>query len=161
MSKTADVAAYFCEHYPHKSELSKTRLTKLVYLADWESAKKMGRQVTNIKWYFHNYGPYVDDVMEAVREDVRFDVVNARNLYGESKTEVRLSEKQSKASSLSIDEKEILNDVISATSSMYWNSFIKHVYSTTPIERSDRYSQLNLTQFAALDSRSKGGVEAC
>lgn len=148
MSTTADVAAYICEHYPHPSELSKTRLTKLVYLADWESAKRSGKQLTNIKWFFHNYGPYVDDVIDAVQGDGRFNVVTARNFYGDSKMEIRLSGAKLETDSLGPDEKKILDDVIETTSAMYWNSFIKHVYSTAPIEKSDRFSQLDLTQFA-------------
>ena len=35
MAKLVDVVGYLCEHYPHKAELSKARLTKMVYLADW------------------------------------------------------------------------------------------------------------------------------
>lgn len=148
MTDVSDVAAYFCAHYPHKSELSKTRLTKLVYLADWKAANKIGRQVTNIKWYFHNYGPYVDDVINSVREDTRFEVVSSLNHYGDGKLEIKLTEGVSAPSNFSKEEKEILDEVIAETSPLYWNAFIKHVYATDPIESSDRYRYLNLLEFA-------------
>jgi len=34
MKKLANIIAYLSSNYPHKNELSKARLTKLVYLAD-------------------------------------------------------------------------------------------------------------------------------
>jgi len=144
----SDVAAYFCEHYPHKSELSKTRLTKLVYLADWEAAKTHSKQITGIKWYFHNYGPYVDDVFKAVQDDPRFQIVSTMNHYGDSKLEIQLDDKTAQSSAITPQVKAILDKVISETSSLYWNAFIKHVYATDPIERSNRYRHLDLLEFA-------------
>lgn len=148
MSTISDVAAYFCENYPHKSELSKTRLTKLVYLADWEAAKKLGRQITDIRWYFHNFGPYVDDVVDAIRSDERFKILSSRNHYGDEKLEIRLKEAELLSSELTQEEVSVLDSVIEKTSPMYWNAFIKHVYSTEPIEQSDRYRHLDLVAFA-------------
>lgn len=149
MAEIGDVAAYFCEHYPHKSELSKTRLTKLVYLADWKAAKELGRQITNIKWYFHNYGPYVDDVINSVHANKeRFQIVSSLNHYGDSKLEIRLRDGNGSGGKISTEEKEILDDIISETSPLYWNAFIKHVYATDPIENSDRYRYLNLLEMA-------------
>jgi len=132
MAEIADVAAYFCINYPHKSELSKTRLTKLVYLADWENAKKTGRQMTPIRWYFHNFGPYVDDVMDAVAQDKRFEVTSTLNSFGASKNLVQVAENERMGIRLSASEKEVLDGIIELTSPMYWNAFIKHVYSTPP-----------------------------
>lgn len=108
----------------------------------------MGRQITDIKWYFHNFGPYVDDVIEVVQSDPRFEVVHSRNYYGEGKLEIRSSGRQASDSALDAQELSILDKIISETSSMYWNSFIKHVYATDPIQQSDRYQQLDLVGFA-------------
>jgi hypothetical protein len=52
MSKLADVIAYLCVNYPYKHELSKARLTKLVYLSDWMSAQELGEQITKYKVVF-------------------------------------------------------------------------------------------------------------
>lgn len=148
MSIISDVAAYLCRRYPHKSELSKTRLTKLVYLVDWEAAKHLGHQITDIKWYYHNFGPYVDDVLDAVKSDDRFEVVSTQNFYGDQKLEIKLRDEAEPKVALSPAQIEILESVIESTSSMYWNSFIKHVYSTDPIAKSDRYRHLDLLEFA-------------
>jgi uncharacterized protein YwgA len=144
VSIVADIAAYFCENYPHKSELSKARLTKLVYLADWEASKRKGSQITSIKWYFHNFGPYVDDVTEEVSRDSRFNIVEALNFYGDKKTTIILKENVRDRNNLPAPTVEILNKVIEETRSMYWNEFINHVYATPPVSNSVRYSELDL-----------------
>jgi len=147
MAKIRDVAAYFCRKYPHKSELSKTRLTKLVYLADWESVKRNGKQITPIRWYFHNFGPYVDNVILEVQSDNRFELITSLNFYGDQKTVISLKD-DARLSGLTDEEIEILENVIDETSPMYWDGFIKHVYSTEPIVSRDRYEFLDLESFA-------------
>ncbi|OOY10585.1 Panacea domain-containing protein [Thioclava sp. F36-7] len=155
MNKISEVAAYICEHYPHKSELSKARLTKLVYLADWKSCEKRGEQITPIQWYFHNFGPYVDDVIDTVSsEAARFSVIRTKNVYGDEKTEIQLKPNE-KSTELSGNEKLIIDQVIEDTKRFYWKDFIKHVYATPPIADSDRYSYLDLKSFAEKLSTSR------
>jgi hypothetical protein len=148
MSTISDIAAYFCENYPHKSELSKARLTKLVYLADWEAAKRLGKQLTDIKWYFHNFGPYVDDVIDEVSKDRRFEVIDSTNFYGDNKKTIGLSQSAKHNIELPDHYTEILDKVISDTRAMYWNEFINHVYSTEPVANTVRYSNLDLVEVA-------------
>jgi len=69
MSKLSTVLRFLCEKYPLKNELSNARLTKMVYLADWRSALMYGNQITDIEWYFDNFGPYVHDVVNTARTD--------------------------------------------------------------------------------------------
>ena len=148
MSKTAELAVYFCQKYPHKTELSKTRLTKLVYLADWKSAQIHQRQITNINWYFNHYGPYVEDVMDAIQNDTRFELKKTSNFYGDSKLEIRLTSDAVIGDELQEEDREILDSVINETSPLYWNAFIKHVYKTDPVQISDKYQKLDLVQIA-------------
>lgn len=155
MAKISDVAAYLCDHYPHKSELSKTRLTKLVYLADWKAAQKIGRQITGITWFFHNYGPYVPDVVEAVETDPRFLLTKSINHYGDPKLEIAMRPDSNSLDGISNEEKQILDEVISETSPLYWNAFIDHVYATPPIENSNRYRMLDLLAFTKTDLRQR------
>ncbi|WP_323802813.1 Panacea domain-containing protein [Sulfitobacter litoralis] len=148
MANIADIAAYFCQNYPHKSELSKTRLTKLVYLADWKNARRFGKQLTPIKWYFHNFGPYVEDVIKAVENDDRFSIVATSNSYGDTKSLIEYSGSRRGIKGLTDQDISVLDAVIEKTSPMYWKAFIKHVYSTKPIRESDRYRFLDLAALA-------------
>jgi hypothetical protein len=148
MSKLSDVIVYICARYPHKNELSKARLTKLVYLADWMSAQEQSRQITEIKWYFHNYGPYVEDVVEEAVLDPRIQIEETTTIYGAPKILISLKPEAKTSIDLDSNETEILDKVISETKTLFWDTFIKHVYATYPIKTSDRYQALDLVGIA-------------
>jgi hypothetical protein len=147
MGNLRDVVAYLVKHYPHKSELSKARLTKIVYLADWRSAIVQGKQITNILWEFNHYGPYVDDVVDIAKNDPDFSLDRSINLFGSLKEVIKASSDIS-YDSLTEDEIEILDFVIRSTAPKYWNEFIKLVYSTYPIVTQSRFSKLDLVELA-------------
>lgn len=147
MAELKQVMAYLCEQYPHKDELSKARLTKLVYLADWRSSILRQCQITTINWVFNHFGPYVDDIIALARSDGDFEVVKAATMFGEVKEVIRVREGVLRPL-LNPQEKEILDFVIDSTKSMFWNAFIRLVYSTYPILSKPRFSQLNLVSIA-------------
>lgn len=153
-----DVILYVCKKYPLPDELSKARLTKLVYLADWAAAVKTGKQLTPIRWFFHNFGPYVEDVIESARHSRGLEVVRTENMYGEPKELVRIK-KGAPEPKLNNQEEQILDDVITETKKYYWKDFIKHVYDTYPIANGERYSELDLPKLAQ-EAKSKGHRES-
>lgn len=142
-----DVVAYLCGKYPHKHELSKARLTKLVYLADWRSAITRENQLTNIEWTFHHFGPYVDDVVELARSDADFEVKSGITMYGDEKEVITVRE-DLEYPSLTADDRELLDFVIESTRKKYWADFIRLVYSTYPIVSKPRFDRLNLVELA-------------
>ena len=147
MDQLTDIVAYLADKYPHKSELSKARITKLVYLADWRSVKAGQGQITDIKWYFHNFGPYVDDVVSAARKGRRTRVILTQNAYGDTKEQVEYVGPGEEGQGLSTSSRECLDAVIEDTQGLYWKAFIKHVYDTPPIAMSQRYTSLDLSSF--------------
>jgi hypothetical protein len=148
MAKIKDVTAYICAMYPHKHELSKTRVTKLVYLSDWKSAQKNEKQLTKIKWYFHNFGPYVDAVIDSAKKDSRFEIISTLNLYGDAKVLFSIRDGENYKHGLSDSEMALIDEVILETNKLYWDSFIKHVYETFPIRVTNRHKNLNLIALA-------------
>lgn len=156
MNKLQQIVAYFCINYPHKEELSKARLTKLVYLSDWFSALLDKKQLTEIEWVFNHYGPYVDDVVESVRSSQGFTVSDSRTMYGSHKYLISCS-LENDVLTLSDREKAILDTVIEKTKSLYFNSFIDYVYSTYPVKTKERYSSLDLVKLADKYLAEKGG----
>ncbi|MGC6344639.1 Panacea domain-containing protein [Pasteurella multocida] len=148
MNKMNSIVAYFCRNYPYKEELSKARLTKLVYLADWFSALADNHQMTDINWVFNHYGPYVDDVINSIQCcNLMFKIDYSLNTYGSEKGIISYIGNE-RDINLSDREKEILDLVINKTSSMFFNDFIDYVYSTYPVKSSNRYSHLNLVNLA-------------
>lgn len=148
MANLRDALVYICEHYPHCGELSRARLTKMVYLADWKFAIDHGRQMTDTKWYFDNYGPYVWDIWKTAESnpDV-FDVQTTQNMYGDEKNLIKLRSVP-KDLSLTEDDVNTLNHVIETTRDLNWSKFINLVYSTYPVRSTERYYFLDLVSKA-------------
>lgn len=148
MSKLKEVISYILINYPHKSELSNARLTKMIYLSDWKCAIESGKQLTDIEWFFDNYGPYVTDVQAEIAEhEDLFSSNFTRNMYGESKTIFSMKNVEYNPV-LSDSERVVVEHVIVKTRELYWDDFIKLVYSTHPVSSSSRYSFLNLVEKA-------------
>lgn len=148
MKDLRDIIRYICHEYPHSHELSNARLTKMIYLADWEYARKYGTQLTNIHWFFNNYGPYVDDVLNTATSDPLINVLHTTTMYGTPKIQIEYIGDES-GYLLSKEEMEVIDYVINETRPKYWNSFIKYVYDTYPIKNYPRYSILDLVRLAA------------
>jgi hypothetical protein len=121
----------------------------MVYLADWHQAIAHRRQITGISWYFDNFGPFVRDieVTAANRSDL-FAIDLGSNMYGQPKKTFALRN-PSYRPNVSEAEAASLDHIIEVTKSLYWNDFIKLVYSTHPIASSERYSHLDLVEKAA------------
>jgi hypothetical protein len=149
MAKLADVLLYICQNYPHRDELSKARITKMVYLADWKAAIETRQQITPIQWRFDHYGPWVDDVVQTARSDSRFKVRKGLTFFGNDKDVISLVPGASSINpELTADEVKILDFMIQATEKLTWNDFIKLIYSTYPIMSEPRYSSLDLVTLA-------------
>jgi hypothetical protein len=152
MNKIRYLLRYFTLYYPHKNELSKTRITKMVYLADWFSAKERGKQLTDIEWYFDHYGPYVSDVYDEAESDRKIIIRHSYSVYGSPKGIIGLkkdyNEDQLHLDMLSDPDKKILDKVIEKTKNLNWSEFIDYIYSTYPIRTQQKYGFLDLVKLA-------------
>ncbi|PBI87609.1 hypothetical protein BKP42_61730 [Rhodococcus erythropolis] len=158
MSKLGDVLVYFCDKYPHKSELSKARLTKMVYLADWRSSIDHGVQITDLRWVFNHYGPYVVEVISEAERNPRLETADTQNFFGSSKTIVRRKVGTAPQTTLTDDERAVLNTVIRATEKLNYQDFIQLVYSTYPVVTQKRYQELDLPALAEIYNRGKASL---
>lgn len=140
-----DLIKYFCSMYPYAQELSKARLTKMIYLADWENFKSSGHQLSEINWYFDNFGPYVTDVIDTAYNDPDIRIVSTRTIYGTDKT---LIEYDGKTPTIDDKVRVNLDQVINETKQLSWKRFIDYVYDTPPIKESERYNYLDFSKFS-------------
>ncbi len=158
MATLEDIMTYLYQKYPHKQELSKARFTKMVYLADWRSAMTQGKQMSNIEWEFNHYGPYVEDVSNLARTSDGFEITTTQNLFGGKKEIIKVTKDASSETLTDID-REILGFVVSQTSNLFWDDFIRLVYSTYPIMNYPKYSRLDLVSSAKRYLRDNGKSE--
>lgn len=157
MAELHDVMAYLIKNYPVNMahELSNARLTKMVYLADWHQALNLGHQITDIEWYFDNFGPFVRDIEQAAADhDDLFVIDLGSNMYGQAKKSFALRNRDY-VPEISTAEKASLDHIVNVTRQLYWAPFIKLVYSTHPIASSERYSFLDLVAKAEEYKRQK------
>ena len=149
MVELIDIISYILKNYPHKNELSNARLTKMIYLVDWRSAFDYGEQITNINWYFDNYGPFVHDIEDTINNNPeKIRKVDTHTIYGTKKTMFVLKDEGIILNNLSENTTSTINIIIERTKKLYWKDFINFVYSTYPIVTSERYTYLNLVQKA-------------
>lgn len=139
---------YFLKNYPYKSELSASRLTKLMYLADWKSAIDRSKALTDVTWHFNHYGPYVDDFIALARKDEDILIESTETFLGGKKQLIKLKDSFHELIEVTPDEKKILDFVIFATKDKNYEDFIRLVYSTYPVVSKSRYSDLDLVALA-------------
>ncbi|CYU41839.1 SocA family protein [Streptococcus suis] len=148
--KLRDILRYILKKYPYNFDLNKTRLTKLVYLIDWEMAKKYKRSCSGINWYFDNYGPYVHDVMKEATSDEQIKINEGFSNYGGPRYTFQLVDPNfSEFSTLNLQELQIIDSVIDSTKDMSFNNFINYVYNTPPVAQTPQYQTLNLIKIAS------------
>lgn len=153
--KVDNVLRYIVKNYPNDHELTKTRMTKLIYLVDWESVLITNRQLTEISWYFDHYGPYVSDVFDTADEDSELRIIEKVSSFGTKKYIVEAKRgKDNLTIDLTENEKSIIDKVINNTKNLNWNEFIDYVYSTFPIQTSKKYGTLDLIELANKFNRS-------
>lgn len=147
MNELINLIIYIFKNYPKVDELSKPRLVKLIYLIDWKHTVVNGIKATSIEWYFNHYGPYVETVIDLIKDNPDiFNVETRINAYGGVSDKIKLISKQEVQIENSV--KESADFIISNTSQMNWTNFIDLVYSTYPIKTNSKYTHLNLVEEA-------------
>ena len=147
MNNIKDILHYILNEYPNSRDLTKTRLTKLFYLIDWEYTKKYQEQITDIGWYYDHYGPYVSDVLDVADDDKEVKIDETISAFGGVKYVIKPKEDKVLEYNLTPNTIEIIDQVIENTSELSWNDFIKNVYETAPIKNSYNYVFFNFSKF--------------
>ena len=148
MNELKDVLAAFAKLCKYPDDLSNARLTKLVYLSDWRHSLKFGKPITGIKWYFDNYGPFVFDVIDTVKEHRElFRLTETANMHGNKKQLISLADPDY-VPKIDKSAAEVIDLVTDFTSGMNFQDFLRTVYSTYPVTTSPRYSHLDLPTLA-------------
>ena len=113
--RIADLVGNILEKYPNKKELSKARLNKIIYLIDWKYMLEYGEQLTDIEWIYNHYGPYVDDIKNAIVEDSRLDIQKTKTIYGNKKNIVISKETETTFEKPNENEESVIDFIISKT----------------------------------------------
>jgi len=149
--KVQDVVLYLLRKYPHPKQMTDERLTQTVYLCDWVQAIRQQKQITEIPWYYASYGPFVDDIKKVVEENPHLFKSTPRKTPGLRITKNLISlTRAGKREKIDLSEDEIssMDHIIKVTQDRDQMKFLRLIYSTFPIIKSEQYSLLNLVELA-------------
>ena len=156
----ADLLAYIWENYGEEGDqqfkenraedFTLSRTTKMIYLVDWKYALKRGRQATLVRWYFDQFGPYVNLVTTFTK---RFDLRQEKESKSKYLRRIRwlsLNPDISKdvGNPLSNEVKDVCKDVIEDVGHLSYLDFIRYVYRTPPVRYCAKFRHMNIVRIA-------------
>ncbi|MEH2294552.1 type II toxin-antitoxin system antitoxin SocA domain-containing protein [Nostoc sp.] len=121
--------------YETKGYITKTQLIKFLYLADLYSVKWTGKQLTELEWYYYNYGPWHEDI------DAALNKMNGKEIIQESQGNTTLIKLGAEAVSsdyleLPVSLKLVLDNIRrewAGSGQDKLNQLLDYVYSTAPM----------------------------
>ena len=116
-----DIILYITSLFPRG--VGRTRLMKLLFLVDAEAYKRIGHEVTGVKWRRWYYGPFSKKVLEALDS-----LVDEGLLVVDPGPEVRYKALEG-STNLPADVKEIINTVVKEYGFLPLEELLKRVYS--------------------------------
>ena len=155
-----DLLAYIWENYGEEGEqqlkenraedFTVSRTTKMIYLVDWKYALKHGRQATLVRWYFDQFGPYVNLVPNFTK---RFELRQDRESKGKYRRRVRWlilnpDISQDVSTPLSNEVQNVCKDVIEDVGKLSYIDFIRYIYRTPPVRHGYRFTFMNIVKIA-------------
>ncbi len=135
MAELKDIITYIYNNYPYRNKLSKARLVRMLYLADWRSAITRGKQLTQVTWKFSENGLEPRNMMEEIY------------IPDESKFNFLIDFSYP---SLTSEDKQVIDHVIGTSSEKSWDALMRLIYSTFPILTQPRSSKLDLVKLAEI-----------
>lgn len=136
MGITEQIIAYIVEKLSGK--VTKTQLLKLIYLADFESVKYSGNQLSEIKWFYHHYGPYdksLDKRLQLLEKEkfIKVEQKNKKSHPDEIYFVYQATDKRIN-NDFSPVQKDILETIINQFGSFTLSSLLDYVYHTSPMQ---------------------------
>jgi len=107
---------------------SRTKLVKLIYLADVEAKEKFGRTITGLTYIYHFYGPYAPEIIETALEMDGDEIKEIYNPFFD-RYEYIIGER-GKEVGLSHEEIKVLDRIIKKYGKLGTNDIKEMAYNT-------------------------------
>lgn len=144
-----EVIQYLTQNYKGDGiGLSVSKLSKLVFLADWKSAINNRKQITNIQWTLHYSGPFCDEVSSENITKTSGLRIYVKQTLEHVEVDTVILTKPPVYSDLNEKYKLILNIVLKNTQYLRWPEFLDFVYGTFPFEVSEPFTPIDLVELA-------------
>jgi hypothetical protein len=126
------------------------QLVQSIYLADWKSCLVRNEKIALINWELTELGPFSIDILRAIthgRDYFKIDFEGSGKI-GFMTTNVSFSKDISEVKGLGLPVVSVLDFVTHAINNLSREEFVSLIYSTYPVVKGQRFSQLNLKMFA-------------
>ena len=115
-------------------EVGVMKLEKILYLADLEHYRRMGRKITGAKWVRHNFGPMAKSVVPSTKLMQGHEITASPETSGQYSSVVyRRGPSPRFAAGLDTTERASLDFVLALTRNMTATDAAKLTYNTTPM----------------------------
>jgi len=118
---------------------SRTKLIKLIYLADVEAKKKLGKTITGLTYVYHFYGPYTHEIVEKVLEMDGEEIREVYNPFLDRYEYYALGGEVDDNVNVGLDQNEIevLDEVIEKYGKMSTSEIKEEAYNTEPMRKAN------------------------
>lgn len=141
-SKLRDIIRYIVKNYDDSS-LTRTKLMKLLYIADREAKSSTGDKISETNYIRYYYGPYSEEAMNTVENLSQEEITEKKGRS--SKGDFYIYEptiNTKEATSLTEEEKSILSDILSQYSGLDTESLVDRVYEEDDLHDVDKYTEI-------------------
>lgn len=114
---------------------SRTKLVKLIYLADVEAKNELGRTITGLTYVYHFYGPYAPEIIETALEMDGEGIKEVYNPYFDRYEYIK--EGQDIEIGLTKEEIKVLDKIIEEYGRLRTNDIKEKAYQTEPMKRAE------------------------
>lgn len=155
LSREEQIVAYFVQKCAGKKPqaLGRTQLMKLLYLADYEARRYLGRPLSDLEYYWHHFGPYEERFVEALGKLGERDVVREEQVVYPTGLKGYEYRPGSEPALLSFGpiEREVLKYVCTTYSDLKLSALLSDVvYETEPMKEAREHDaqgeKLNMDQ---------------
>jgi uncharacterized phage-associated protein len=148
--KVCSIIYFFIKN---SSNLGKTKLIKLMYLADYEFYKQYNKKISNIDYIRWDYGPFSPDIYTCLEFMADSGIIKMKKSKSLNKSRdyfsFHIKEEFDVDKNLSPDEKEFFNYILSKYDNMDIDTIKKITYETEPMLEASNKG--DLLKFESID----------
>jgi uncharacterized phage-associated protein len=130
-----------------QGELTRTKLVKLLFLADLNYYRQKGGSLTEVTYYSYFYGPFSEKIMEAINNLNGFEIEEHCGINPEGKEYYTYAiGKNPRCSEIELvpEGKDVLDSIINQFGYMPLNDLLDYVYKSEPYRKCKKGDVIDL-----------------
>jgi uncharacterized phage-associated protein len=146
--KLNDAVAYVVECFQERQRapLTRTKLVKYLYLADYTSCQQWKKPVTGLQYKSYYYGPYAPEILQAAESQPHY-ILYERYLRtdGAPYFAYRPTGAKPKYDTLSDEDRQTINHVLEKYGALSLKELLRTVYQTPPFQKAEMLQPIDLS----------------